>query len=453
MSETEKAKQYPVADGIPVMCRYSEIVNIETLTENPANPNTHPKLQLERLAEVIKGTGWRQPITVSTLSGYIVKGHGRYRAAKLAGWKEVPVERQDYESPEREMADLIADNQIASMAVIDKESLEKELAKLAGTDDFFLAGFGADDLEALQHKQEEVQEDSGLDEMPEEPPSRMTQPGDLWILGRHRLKCGDSTKAEDVAELMDGEKADLLLTDPPYNVAYDGKLSLPDRKKNTKAKGSRSIDNDNMTDGAFRRFLGDVFKQAKAVMKPGAAFYIWHADREGLNFRAALKISRLEIKQTIIWVKSHFVIGRQDYQWIHEPCLYGWIDGAPHFFTESRKETTVVDSLKYGEIPITVIYCNKPNKSPDHPTQKPVKLFAQQIHNSSKRGWIVLDLFGGSGTTLIAAEQLDRRARIMELSPEFCDVIATRYKELFGFGEMYILRDGKKIFPFGEPET
>lgn len=449
---TEKAKEYPTADGIPVMCRYSEIVDIDTLAENPANPNTHPKLQLERLAEVIKGTGWRQPITVSTLSGYIVKGHGRYRAAKLAGWNQVPIERQDYATPEKEMADLIADNQIASMAVIDKDGLEKELAKLAGTEDFFLAGFGADDLEALQHKQEEVPENSGLDELPEEAPQRMTQPGDLWILGRHRLKCGDSTKAEDVADLMDGEKADLLLTDPPYNVGYDGKLSLPDRKKNQKAKGSRSIENDSMSDGAFRRFLCDVFKQAKAVMKPGAAFYVWYASRENINFRVALKRQRMEVRQDIIWVKNNIVIGRQDYQWIHEPCLYGWIDGASHFFAESRKERTVVDSLKYGELPITVIYCAKPQKSAEHPTMKPVKLFSQQIHNSSKRGWIVLDLFGGSGTTLIAAEQLDRKSRLMELSPEFCDVIATRYKEQYGFGEMAIIRDGEKIFPFGEPE-
>lgn len=414
---------YPLADGIQVMCRYTKIVDIDTLTEHPRNPNTHPKHQLERLAEVIAGTGWRQPITVSTLSGYIIKGHGRYRAAKLAGWKQVPVEMQDYESAEKEMADLIADNAIAAMAELDTELLNTELLALADTDDFCLTGFGEDDLAALLHRNEELPDDDTLDLMPDDDVPQMTQPGDIWLLGKHRLMCGDSTKAEQVAQLMAGDNADLLLTDPPYNVDYHGNAG--------------SIANDNMQDGQFRAFLTDAFRAADAVMRDGAAYYIWHADSEGYNFRAAVKAAGWTLRQTLVWVKQTLVLGRQDYQWRHEPCLYGWRDGAAHFFAESRKETTVIE-------------CDKPQRSELHPTMKPVKLFAQLIHNSSQRDWIVLDLFGGSGTTLIAAEQLDRRARLMEYDPHFCDVIATRYRDAFGFGEMAIVRGGEKIFPFDD---
>lgn len=265
-------------------------------------------------------------------------------------------------------------------------------------------------------------------------------PGDVWLLGRHRLMCGDSTKETDVAKLMGGEQTDLLLTDPPYNVDYQGGT-----------KDKMKIANDNMDDVAFVSFLTAAFNCAIQAMRPGAAFYVWHADSKGYEFRTALKEVGLTLRETLIWVKNALVLGRQDYQWRHEPCLYGWKDGAAHYFVDDRSQSTVIEDagvdyrkLKKDEllklvlqltdvsIPNTVIYEDKPTKNDIHPTMKPVKLMARLIKNSTKQEQLVLDLFGGSGSTLIACEQINRKCFTMEYDPKYCDAILDRWEKLTG---------------------
>ena len=220
--------------------------------------------------------------------------------------------------------------------------------------------------------------------------------------------CGDSTSETAITELMDGELADLWLTDPPYNVNYESKST------------GKKIENDNMDNDSFLEFLTNAYKAAKSAMKPGAAFYIWHSDSWGYYFRKALvEAGDMKLAETLIWKKNSLVMGRQDYQWKHEPCLYGWKEGAGHKWYGDRKQTTILEF-------------DRPQKSAEHPTMKPVKLFAYQIANNSQEGDVVLDSFGGSGTTIVAAEQLNRRARVMELDPHYCDVIITRWEKLTG---------------------
>lgn len=265
-------------------------------------------------------------------------------------------------------------------------------------------------------------------------------PGDVWELGRHRLMCGDSTKEADVAKLMGGEQTDLLLTDPPYNVDYQGGT-----------KDKMKIANDNMDDVAFVGFLTAAFNCAIQAMRPGAAFYVWHADSKGYEFRTALKEVGLTLRETLIWVKNALVLGRQDYQWRHEPCLYGWKDGAAHYFVDDRSQSTVIEDagvdyrkLKKDEllklvlqltdvsVPNTVIYEDKPTKNDIHSTMKPVKLMARLIKNSTKQEQLVLDLFGGSGSTLIACEQINRKCFTMEYDPKYCDAILDCWEKLTG---------------------
>lgn len=264
--------------------------------------------------------------------------------------------------------------------------------------------------------------------------------GDVWLLGRHRLMCGDSTKEADVTTLMGGGQADLLLTDPPYNVNYQGAT-----------KDKMKIANDNMDDAAFVAFLTAAFNCAIQAMRPGAAFYVWHAASKSLEFISALKDVGMTLRETLIWVKNALVLGRQDYQWRHEPCLYGWKEGAAHYFTDDRTQSTVIEDaavdyrkLKKEEllklvlqltdvsIPNTVIYEDKPTKNDIHPTMKPVKLMARLIRNSTRPKELVLDLFGGSGSTLIASEQMNRRCFMMEFDPRYCDAILDRWEKLTG---------------------
>ena len=234
----------------------------------------------------------------------------------------------------------------------------------------------------------------------------------------HRLMCGDSTNAEHVAKLMDGAKADMYLTDPPYNVALGMGGSQDEARKRHRRTDGLVIMNDQMEDAEFRDFLAKAFKCAQEHMEEGAAFYIWHADNEGYNFRGACRDIGWQVRQTLIWNKNTITLGRQDYQWKHEPCLYGGNDGTHHWYSD-RKQTTVIDM-------------DKPVKSPEHPTMKPVPLFAYQIQCSTKPGDIVYDSFGGSGTTLIACEQPQRKAMIMELDPRYVDVIIKRWEEYTG---------------------
>ena len=285
----------------------------------------------------------------------------------------------------------------------------------------------------------EAQEDNYSDEDTDNAPTRC-KAGDLWLLGEHRLLCGDSTKSEDVDRLMGGELADLLLTDPPYNVAYEGST-----------KDKLTIANDNMDDASFLAFLKEAFKNAFSSMRPGAAYYIWHAGTAGYEFKAALKACDITLREVLVWVKPHFRLGRQDYQWRHEPCLYGWKDGAAHYFINDRTQSTVFEDagvdykkLKKDELiqlvkqmtdvstPNTIIYEDKPTRNDVHPTMKPVKLMERLIKNSSKQEQLVLDLFGVSGSTLIACEQLNRRCFSMEFDPKYCDAILDRWEKLTG---------------------
>lgn len=282
----------------------------------------------------------------------------------------------------------------------------------ASSIDVELTGFDIDEMENLM-TQFQVEEEGEVDEddfdieeaIPDEPISKR---GDIWKLGRHRLMCGDSTDINDVEKLMGGIKADLFLTDPPYNVNYEGK-----------AKDKLKIKNDSMDEESFRQFLRDAFFAADTVMREGAVFYIWHADSEGYNFRGACIDVGWQVRQCLIWNKSSMVIGRQDYQWKHEPCLYGWKSGASHFWAGDRKQVTVLDF-------------NKPQRNGEHPTMKPVSLFDYQIKNNTRKGDIVLDLFGGSGTTIIACEQNGRIGYSMELDEKYCDVIIKRWEEFTG---------------------
>lgn len=300
-------------------------------------------------------------------------------------------------TPEQVKAYRLADNKTNEFATWDFELLQQELDALL---DFDMSDFGFDELEAEIEAEEIVE-----DEVPEHIETRCKL-GDIWQLGNHRLMCGDSTSVDDVKRLMNGQMANLLVTDPPYNVDYEGGTGL-------------KIQNDNMEDVQFKQFLTDAFSAADSVMAAGAAFYIWHADSEGYNFRGACHNVGWQVRQCLIWNKNSLVLGRQDYQWKHEPCLYGWKGGASHLWAGDRKQTTVIDF-------------DKPSRNAEHPTMKPVGLFDYQIKNNTNKNDIVLDLFAGSGTTVIACEQNGRVANVMELDPHYCDVVIQRWEDFTG---------------------
>lgn len=361
------------------------------------NPR-HNEAAVKYVANSLKAFGWKQPIVIDR-DGVIVAGHTRWSAAKSLGWKTAPCVIADDLSPEQVKAYRLADNKTAELAEWDFEALDFELTDLE--DEFDMSEFGFFDTE--DEEEPEVHEDDFDPEPPEEPKTKL---GDIYQLGRHRLMCGDSTSVDNVQALVGGRQIDLLLTDPPYNVDYTGKT-----------KDALKLQNDSMEDETFRQFLRDAFLTADTVMKPGAPFYIWHADSEGYNFRGACHDILWEVRQCLIWVKNVMVMGRQDYQWKHEPCLYGWKDGAAHNWYSDRKQTTVLEF-------------DRPTRSELHPTMKPIALFDYQIKNSSKKGDAVLDLFAGSGTTLICCEQNGRDAYCMELDPRYCDVIISRWETL-----------------------
>lgn len=376
---------------------------IEEIKEYENNPRNNDNA-VEYVARSIKDFGFKIPIIVDK-NNVIVAGHTRYKAAKELNLTEVPCIVADDLTDEQIKAFRLVDNKSAELAEWNLELLNIELENIHDID-MNLYNFELSEL------LDNVIEDDYEIELPEEP---KTKYGDIYKLGNHYLMCGDSTKESDVAKLMNNNKADLFLTDPPYNVAL-GNHDTPEtaRQRHRRTDGL-IIMNDKMSDNDFLDFLTKCFSIAKDNMKDGASFYIWHADNESLTFRQALKNSGLELRQTLIWNKNAITLGRQDYQWKHEPCLYGWKDGASHSWFSDRSQPTVLDF-------------KKPSKSEDHPTMKPIELFAYQIKNSSKVNDIVLDTFGGSGTSIIACEQLNRLCFTMELDPRYCDVIVDRWE-------------------------
>jgi DNA modification methylase len=381
--------------------------SIDKLVPYARNARTHSDEQVGQLAASIKEWGWTTPVLVDE-QGSIIAGHGRTLAAQRLQMAEVPVMVARGWSEAKKRAYVLADNKLAMNAGWDNEMLALELGEIGELGfDLDLTGFTAEEIAALMPEQIEP----GLtdpDDAPAVQENATTVPGDVWIMGKHRLLCGDSTSVSDLEKLTDGQLVDMWLTDPPYNVAYEGKT-----------KEALTIKNDEMGDDQFRQFLRDAYTAADTVMKPGAVFYIWHADSEGYNFRGAAQDAGWKVRQCLIWKKSSMVMGRQDYHWKHEPCLYGWKEGAGHLWAADRKQTTILEF-------------DKPARNGEHPTMKPVALFEYQLLNNTKGGDLVLDSFGGSGTTLIAAEKNGRTAMLMELDPHYCDVIVKRWQDFTG---------------------
>ena len=384
-----------------------EILPAADLVPYARNSRTHDDAQIAQIAASIKEFGFTNPILIDEDNG-IIAGHGRLSAARKLGIDEVPCLRLGHLTDAQKRAYVIADNRLALNAGWDEEMLKVEFAELGDLGfDLELTGFDAKEIDVFLADPLEagLTDDDAVPEVPEEPTTKL---GDVWQLGRHRLMCGDSTSIDALERLCEGHLVDLWLTDPPYNVAYEGKT-----------KDALTIQNDAMSDDDFRAFLRDSYVAADAVMKPGAVFYIWHADSEGYNFRGAAQDAGWQIRQCLIWKKQNMVMGRQDYHWKHEPCLYGWKDGAAHLWASDRKQTTILEF-------------DRPSRSSDHPTMKPVELFEYQLLNNTKGRDLVLDSFAGSGTTAIACEKTGREARLMELDPKYCDVIIKRWEDYTG---------------------
>lgn len=405
-------------------------MGLHELSPYANNPRKNKKA-VDAVAASIAEFGFKVPI-VADSSGEIIAGHTRYKAAKKLGLETVPVIIADDLSEDQIKAFRLADNKVGELAEWD---LDKLVAELEGIE-LDMEQFGFEDLDL---DKEPIEEDFYEPEPPDEPKAK---PGQIWMLGKHRLMCGDSTSERDISKLMSGAQADLVITDPPYNVNYEGSAKELKHKK---------IENDSMADSCFHDFLLDFYNLMLLYLKAGGVFYIWHADSEGANFRGALKEAGAQVRECLVWNKSSFVLGRQDYHWKHEPCLYGWKDGAAHYFCKDRTQSTVLDdpeldiskmskkelqnalsAILSDDVPKTVIDEPKPQANDKHPTMKPVKLIGRLMKNSSRKGWIVADFFGGSGTTLIAAEQLGRRCYMMEYDPAFVDVIIDRWQELTG---------------------
>lgn len=407
------------------------------LTPYENNPRNNDEA-VEPVANSISEFGFKVPI-VATSDGEIINGHTRWKAAKKLKLKTVPVIIADDLTEEQVRAFRLADNKVAEIAQWDIELLLSEIESVDNLD-MTLFGFTDSDYTLDDFEDEETDTDISEDEIESEGDSvSSVEYGDIYQLGRHRLMCGDSTSAGDMKELVNGEKIDLYVTDPPYNVAYEGKT-----------EEAMTIQNDSMDDASFRQFLRDAFSVANQHLKPGGAFYIWHADSEGLNFRAAVKETGWLLKQNLVWVKNSIVLGRQDYQWKHEQCLYGWKDGASHYFIDNRSLATVIEEdeenlkeMTKGELisyiktmqensPTSIFYEDKPVRSDIHPTMKPLKLIARCVLNSSKKGERVLDSFNGGGSTLMVCEKTERIYYGMELDPVYVERTIKRWEEETG---------------------
>ncbi len=433
---TEQARSWPA----------SKIVETELskLRSFENNARTHSKEQVDQIAKAILEWGWTNPILV-TVDGMIIAGHGRVLAARQIGFDKVPAVIVDDWSEDQIRAYVIADNKLAMNAGWDEELLAYELSQLEEVGFAVdLIGFSQAELQELVPSEDQYLTDP--DEVPDPPKKATTKAGNVWQLGEHLLACGDATDPGVYQALLGGEFADLCWTDPPYNVNYQSKAGR--------------IENDNLEDSAFLEFLKASFGRIHDRLKPGGAVYIAHADMEGLNFRTAFFEAGFKLSGVLIWEKNSLVLGRSDYQWKHEPILYGWKPGAAHKWLGDRKQTTIAelsgnvfaqnddgsinvrvgnetiviegDNITARAIEPSVIRVDKPKLSADHPTMKPIELISSMLTNSSKKGDVVLDPFGGSGSTLIAAEMLGRRARLVELDPVYCDVIVRRWEDMTG---------------------
>lgn len=382
-----------------------KLTDIKPYPHNPRNNDA----AVDKVAASIKEFGFNSPI-VCDKDFVVICGHTRLKAAQKLELETAPVLVAEHLTPEQVNAYRIADNKTGEIAEWNEGLLISEILNLQEAQfDLSLLGFDDEELDSLLNSEDPTS--SGMtdpDEAPEIPEIPDSFPGQAYQLGEHILFCGDATKAEDVSKIADEGSIDLWLTDPPYNVNYEG-------------SDGKTILNDAMEDKTFRDFLRRAFLNVADVLKAGAPIYIFHADSEGYNFRGALHEVGIKVRECLIWKKNALVLGRQDYQWVHEPCLYAWKEGAAHPWYSDRSQTTVMEF-------------NKPKKNDVHPTMKPTEMLVYLIKNSSKRGDIVIDTFGGSGSTLIACEQTGRICRTMELDPRYCDVIRRRWAE-FVHGE------------------
>lgn len=393
------------------------LADINDLIPYIRNARTHSESQIAQIAASIKEFGFLSPILIAE-DNTILAGHGRLAAARKLGLKQVPCVKESHLTETQRRAYIIADNKLSLNAGWDEDMLAIELSELQGADfDLDLLGFDESELVSIFEDDKEV-EDDDFDVEEELNKPCFSKAGDIWTLGRHRLICGDSTKEETYKRLMDGKRANLVVTDPPYNVNYEGSAG--------------KIKNDNMNTDKFYNFLLDAFSNMEKVMADDASIYVFHADTEGLNFRKAFNDAGFYLSGCCIWKKPSLVLGRSPYQWQHEPCLYGWKKKGKHQWYSGRKETTIWEF-------------EKPKKNADHPTMKPIALLAYPISNSSMSNTLILDPFGGSGSTLIACEQTDRSCYTIELDEKFCDVIVKRYIEQVGTDkDVSVLRDGKE---------
>jgi len=396
-----------------------QLVSISQLVPYVNNARTHSDAQVKKLRASLREFGFINPVIIDSEYN-VIAGHGRILAAKEEGIEKVPCVFVDYLTPAQKKAYILADNRMAMDAGWDEELLRVEIEALqAEYFDVGLTGFDEKDITELFAGEDDGAQDDNfdVDEELQKPP--VTKSGDVWLLGNHRLICGDSTKAETYEVLMDGKKANLVVTDPPYNVNYEGSAG--------------KIQNDSMNEEAFEKFLFDAYTQMNAAITEDASIYVFHSDSHGLAFRKAFEDAGFYLSGCCIWKKQSLVLGRSPYQWQHEPCLYGWKKKGKHQWYSDRKQTTIWEF-------------DKPKKNGDHPTMKPIPLIAYPIRNSSMSNCIVLDPFGGSGSTLIACEQLGRICHTIELDEKYCDVIVKRYIEQVGSAEgVSVVRNGVTV--------
>lgn len=401
-----------------------QLVPVEKLIPYINNARTHSPEQLTKLRSSLREFGFINPVIIDREFN-IIAGHGRVLAAKEEHIAEVPCVFVDYLSEAQKKAYILADNRMALDAGWDEELLRIEIEALQGADfDVSLTGFGEDEIADLFAGEEQSAKDDDFDLTAALEKASFVERGDIWTVGRHRLMCGDATSAADVAALMDGKKANLIVTDPPYGVSF-------------KSSDGLTIQNDSMKDEEFYTFLYNSFQCMGEHLESGGSAYVFHADTEGLNFRKAFIDAGFHLAGVCIWVKNSLVLGRSDYQWQHEPVLFGWKKGGKHAWYSDRRQTTIWNY-------------DKPKRNKNHPTSKPLDLLGYPICNSSQENAIVLDTFGGSGSTLMACEQLNRICCMMELDEKYASVILRRYVEDTGDAEnVYVVRNGEQI-PYSE---